>query len=133
MPVRLAAGSYLLNSGLSKWDADEATAKRLHGFASSTYPLLTDVEPPPFAQALARSEVAIGTALLLPFAPAAVAGFGLAAFSAGLLGLYLRAPRMRREGSLRPSEQGIPPAKDVWLAAIGTSLVADGVVNRCKS
>ena len=40
LPVRLAAGSYVLNSGLSKWGADEATAKQLQGFASGAYPFL---------------------------------------------------------------------------------------------
>jgi hypothetical protein len=34
---------------------------------------------------------------------------------------------MRLEGSLRPTEQGIPLAKDVWLAAIGASLIIDGL------
>lgn len=28
LPLRLAAGSYVLNSGLSKWNADETTAKQ---------------------------------------------------------------------------------------------------------
>jgi hypothetical protein len=32
---------------------------------------------------------------------------------------------MRREGSLRPTEQGIPLAKDVWLLGIGAGLVAE--------
>jgi hypothetical protein len=50
--------------------------------------------------------------------------------NSGLLGLYLRTPGMRREGSLRPTEQGIPLSKDVWLAAIGASLVIDDLVGR---
>jgi hypothetical protein len=32
---------------------------------------------------------------------------------------------MRLEGSLRPTQQGLPLAKDVWLAAIGASLGID--------
>ncbi|WP_406465833.1 hypothetical protein [Streptomyces sp. NBC_01622] len=59
--------------------------------------------------------------------PAAVAGAALTAFSAGTLGLYLRTPGMRREGSLRPTEQGIPLAKDVWMLGIGISLIIEGV------
>jgi hypothetical protein len=33
LPLRLAAGSYVLNAGLSMWNADETTAKQLEGFA----------------------------------------------------------------------------------------------------
>lgn len=48
-------------------------------------------------------------ALLLTVVPTAVAGAGLAAFSAGLLGLYLRTPGMRQEGissaRRRPAER----------------------------
>jgi len=66
----------------------------------------------------------------LPFVPAGVAGVALTAFSAGLLGLYLRTPGMRHEGSLRPTEQGIPLSKDVWLVAIGASLVIDDLIGR---
>ena len=83
-----------------------------------------------FVKALSASEVVIGAALLLPFVPTGAAGVGLATFSAGLLGLYLRTPDMRLEGSLRPTEQGIPLAKDVWLAAIGASLIIDGLAGR---
>jgi hypothetical protein len=49
--------------------------------------------------------------------------------SAGaLLGLYLRTPGMRQEESLGPTQQGIPLAKDIWLAGIGASLLIDGLV-----
>jgi hypothetical protein len=34
---------------------------------------------------------------------------------------------MRQEGSLRPTQQGIPLAKDVWMLGIGISLIAEGV------
>ncbi|MDQ0746550.1 hypothetical protein QF034_000781 [Streptomyces africanus] len=34
---------------------------------------------------------------------------------------------MRQEGSLRPTEQGTAPAKDVWMLGIGVSLIAEGV------
>lgn len=128
LPVRLAAGSYLINSGLSKWGADETTAKHLAGFAAGTYPFLATLNARLFVTALSTSEIAIGAAVLVPFVPAAVAGTALTAFSVGLLGLYLRTPGMRREGSLRPTEQGIPLSKDVWLAAIGASLVIDGLL-----
>jgi hypothetical protein len=65
--------------------------------------------------------------LLVPVVPAAVAGAALTAFSLGTLGLYLRTQGMREEGSLRPTQQGIPLAKDVWMLGIGISLIAEGV------
>ncbi|MDQ3762693.1 MAG: DoxX family membrane protein [Actinomycetota bacterium] len=123
LSLRLAAGSFLVNSGLSKWDTDEATATNLAGFAAGAYPFLGKLNPWLFARALSVGEVVIGAALLTPFVSARVAGTGLTAFAAGLVGLYLRAPGMRQQGSLRPTEQGIALAKDVWLAAIGISLV----------
>ncbi|MFD7834308.1 hypothetical protein [Streptomyces sp. NPDC059761] len=51
----------------------------------------------------------------------------LTVFTVGTLGLYLRTPGMRQEGSLRPTEQGIALAKDIWLLGIGVSLIAEGV------
>ena len=40
LPVRIATGAYILNSGLSKRDADEAAARGMHGMAVGTYPFL---------------------------------------------------------------------------------------------
>ena len=56
-----------------------------------------------------------------------MAGLSLAAFAGGLLGLYLKTPGLRDEGSLRPTQQGTAIAKDVWLLGIGLSLMADSV------
>ena len=81
LPLRLAAGTFIINSGLSKWDTDEATAQHLEGFAAGAYPFLAKLDP-----------------------------------------------QLRLEGSLRPTQQGLPLAKDVWLAAIGASLVIDDLV-----
>jgi uncharacterized membrane protein YphA (DoxX/SURF4 family) len=126
LPVRIATGGFILSSGLEKLSADSERAAGLHGFASGAYPFLGTVPPESFAKALAISEVGLGTALLLPIVPSRLAGAGLAAFAGGLLGLYLRTPGMRQDGSLRPTEQGIPLAKDVWMLGAGLSLlVAD--------
>ena len=122
-PLRLAAGAFVLDSGLRKWGADEETAKHLQGFASGAYPFLTQVGPTAFAKALSVSEVLIGEGLLIPFVPARVAGLGLLGFGAGLLGLYARTPGMRRPGSPFPTQEGTALAKDAWLAAIGAALV----------
>jgi hypothetical protein len=120
---RFATGAFILNSGLSKRAEDDATAAHLQAFAAGTYPFLNKLEPRLFARALSAAEMTIGTALLLPVVPARLAGAGLTAFSTALLGLYLRTPGMRQEHSLRPTEQGIPIAKDAWMLAIGLSLM----------
>ena len=72
-------------------------------------------------------------ALVLPVVPAGLAGAALTAFALGTLGLYLRTPGLRQEGSLRPSEQGIVIAKDIWLVGIGLSLVIDEIAQRSSN
>ncbi|MFF4433815.1 hypothetical protein ACFYZ4_32245 [Streptomyces sp. NPDC001513] len=131
LPLRLTAGAFFLSSGLSKLDADEATAEGLHQFAAGTYPFLGEQDARKFVRLLSAGELAIATALLVPVVPAAVAGAAVTAFSVGTLGLYLRTPGMREEGSLRPTEQGIALAKDVWLLGMGVSLLVDGVNGHC--
>ncbi|WP_405705994.1 hypothetical protein [Streptomyces sp. NBC_00069] len=127
LPLRLTVGAFFLNSGLSKLGADEGTAERLQQFAATTYPFLGKHDAQKFVRLLSAGELAIATTLLLPVVPAAVAGVALTAFSIGTVGLYLRTPGMRQEGSLRPTEQGIVLAKDVWMLGIGVSLIAEGV------
>jgi hypothetical protein len=127
LPARLAAGSVILNSGLSKRNADEQTATMLHGMAAGTYPFLRRIPPEQFTRLLSTAEIALGTALLLPVVPTALAGAGLTAFAAGLVGLYLRTPGMREEGSLRPTQQGTALVKDVWLLGIGLSFVIESL------
>lgn len=130
LPPRLAAGAFILNSGVGKWSADDETAAQLHGFAVGTYPFLAKLKPRDFARLLAASEIALGAALLLPVVPAVVAGVGLTAFSGGLLGLYARTPGMRKDGSPLPTQQGIAIAKDVWMLGIGLGLVIDDLTDR---
>jgi uncharacterized membrane protein YphA (DoxX/SURF4 family) len=125
IPVRLAAGAYILNSGLGKWRVEEEQAKGLHGMASGAFPFLGAVPATRFQRMLAAGEIAIGAALLAPFVPTAVAGAALTGFSAGLVALYLRTPFLRQPGSIRPSEAGIGVSKDIWLLGIGTSLLID--------
>jgi hypothetical protein len=127
---RISAGAFILNSGLGKRGADEGTAAGLHGFASGSYPFLKNVDPTTFAKALAYGEIAVGTALLTPFVPTAVAGAALTAFSGGLLGLYLNTPGMRKPGSLAPTQEGLTVAKDVWLLGIGIGLLTRGTIDR---
>ena len=130
-PLRLATGAYILSSGLDKRAADEETAAQLHGFAGGTYPFLKQIEPATFARLLSTAEIAVGAALLLPVVPAVVAGAALTGFSAGLLGLYLRTPGMRRGANdLRPTPQGLPISKDVWMLGTGLGLVIDGLTSK---
>lgn len=123
LPLRLTAGTYILDSGLRKWNPDEETAKQLHGFAAGTYPFLGSVPPVTFSKSLAAGEALLGAALLVPAVPARVAGLGLLGFGAGLLGLYARTPGMRRPGTPFPTQDGVTLAKDSWLVAIGAALM----------
>lgn len=127
LPARVVTGAFVLHSGLGKRAADQETAEQLHGWASSTYPVLRGIDARRFARLLAAGEIATGAALLLPVVPAAVAGAVLTGFAGALLGLYAKTPGMRREGSIWPTEQGTGLAKDVWMLGIGLSLVVDGV------
>jgi hypothetical protein len=74
-------------------------------------------------------EIAVGGVLLaIPIVPPLLAGLSLLGFADGLNLLYLRAPGMRHEGSVKPTEMGIPIAKDFWMTAIGAALVLDSVL-----
>jgi hypothetical protein len=128
VPLRAAAGAFILNSGLQKRKVDESHAAQLHGFASGAYPELGQIEAKEFASTLSTAEIALGSALLVPAVPTFVAGAALTAFSSGLLGLYWRTPGMHQEHSPVPTDQGIPLAKDSWLLAIGLALVIGSVL-----
>jgi hypothetical protein len=131
LPARVAAGAFILNSGIGKLKAEKDTHKHLHGFASGTYPFLENIPPEQFGRAVGAAEVTLGGALLMPFVVGdGLAGLALASFAGGLLGLYAKTPGMRQEGSIRPTEDGLPLAKDVWLAGIGASLVMSSIGSR---
>jgi hypothetical protein len=127
---RISAGAFILNSGLSKRKVPAEAAAGMHGFAAGTYPFLKSVPPEQFVKQLSTAEIAVGGALLTPFVPTTVAGALLTGFSGGLLGLYLRTPGMRKEGSLAPTEQGLALAKDSWLVGIGIGLLTRGFIER---
>jgi hypothetical protein len=131
IPPRIATGAFILNSGLGKRTVDDETAAGLHGFASSTYPFLKNVPPATFAKGLSIAEITIGSLLLAPFVPTAVAGAALTGFSGGLLGLYLRTPGMTKPGrSVAPTQEGLPISKDVWMLGIGIGLLTRGLIER---
>ncbi|QFG26560.1 hypothetical protein [Actinomadura sp. WMMB 499] len=127
MPARLVVGAFILNSGLSKLKGDQGTADYIHGTAKTAYPFLASQDPQKFTRTLGTAEVALGGALMAPFVPTVLAGAGLTAFAGGLTGLYLRLPGMREKGSIRPSQDGVPLAKDTWLMGLGATLVLEEV------
>lgn len=125
VPIRVAAGAFILNSGVGKLSLDADSAAGMQGMAAGAIPPVGLLSPGVFGKALAGAEIALGAALLTPMVPAAAAGAGLVAFSAGLLTMYVRTPGMREDDSLRPTQQGTALAKDSWLLGIGTSLLID--------
>lgn len=132
LPGRLSAGAFILNAGLGKLSSDADRAKQLHGTAAKAYPAFENIDPETFAKLLGAAEVALGGALILPIFPSRLVGLGLGAFSAGLLGMYLRIPGLRQEGSIRPTQQGTAMAKDVWMLGIALSLILDSRVTKKK-
>jgi len=124
-PLRIATGAYILNSGVARLGADDDTAKSLHDMAAGTYPFLDRIQPKVLASGLAAGEIAVGTAMLLPIVPPVVAGAALVGFSGAVLNMYVKTPGLHREGSARPTEQGVPMAKDVLMLGIGAGLIAD--------
>jgi hypothetical protein len=132
LPLRLATGAFLVNSGMTKLSLPEEEAKHLHDLAAERLPVVGQVSPALFGRILAIGELALGGALLVPLVPAGMAGAALGAFSGGLLWLYAKTPAMHEEASLRPTPQGLVVAKDVWMAGIAASLVIDDAGRRLR-
>lgn len=130
LPLRLAAGAFILNSGMSKHGLAGEDAQGLHSFAASGIPEVENVEPDTFASALSASEIGLGAALLTPLVPSWLAGAWLTVFGLGLNRLYWNTPGMRRPNDVRPTQDGVPLAKDFWLTGMGAALVIDALVNR---
>jgi hypothetical protein len=129
LPARIAVGAYIINSGVGKLRATDEMAAGLHGLATGTYPFLRKLKAGDFVRLLGATEVALGSALLLPIVPSSIVGAGLTAFSSGLLGLYVKTPGMRRPGTLLPTQEGTQFAKNIWLAGIGLSLAIDDLTS----
>jgi hypothetical protein len=134
VPLRLVTGLYFLNSGLSKRDVPEERAKALTDFAGPAFRPVQEAEPRQFVAVLSAAEVTIGSALVaVPFVPPLLAGLALLGFSGALNRLYIKTPWAHEPGSLRPTEQGTPLAKDFWLTAIGAALVIGSLTPGRKS
>jgi hypothetical protein len=131
-PLRLSSGAFILNAGLGKLKADDATAGHLHSMAAGTYPFLAKVDPKLFVKGLAVGEIALGSLLLAPVVPAGLAGIALTGFGGGLLGMYLKTPGLTKEGSVAPTQQGTAIAKDAWLTSMGVALVLDAALSESR-
>lgn len=126
-PVRLATGAYILNSGVGKLTADEGTAAYLHNQATQAFPFVKRMQPAVFAKALAIGEISVGAALLLPIVPAGLAGLALIGFGGALTALYVKNPAWH-DRNLRPTAEGMGPAKDIWLVGAGVGLLVDAAL-----
>jgi len=133
LPGRITAGGYILHAGLEKWHGDQARAEAIHKMAANAFPVLKDIPPDRFLRLLAASEIAVGTALVVPVIPGALAGAALTGFSGALLALYGRTPALRKPGSIWPSQAGTGVSKDVWMLGIGLGLVAGALSDRTDS
>jgi hypothetical protein len=131
VPLRLATGAFILNSGLSKRKMPTEAAEGLQDMAANAVPQVKTLDPKVFGQALSTGEITLGAVLLTPFVPSTLAGAALTAFSGGLVRMYLNTPGMTEEGSrFKPSQQGTAIAKDIWLVGAGLSLLIDGFTSR---
>jgi hypothetical protein len=128
LPLRVAIGAFFLNSGLTKRTLEGEAAEGLHGMAAGAIPPIKRMEPGRFARLLSGTEIALGAALILPIVPSFVVGAGLLGFGAGLMRLYWATPGLHEPGNPRPTQQGIPIAKDSWLVGAGLTLVLDDVI-----
>lgn len=125
IPLRASTGAFILNSGLGKMKLDSDSAAGMQQMAAGAIPPVGKLDSEQFGKYLSYAETGLGAALLAPFIPSRLAGFGLTAFSAALLAMYFKTPGMTQEDGVRPSQEGTAVAKDVWMLGIGLSLILD--------
>lgn len=124
--LRALPGAFILNSGIGKLGMDEETAKGLQSMAANGVPIVEKMSPAQFGKFMSYGEIAVGASLLLPFVPTRIAGAALTTFASGLVANYFSIDSMTEDDGIRPSEDGIPVAKDTWLVAIGIALMLGG-------
>ncbi|MEX3565827.1 hypothetical protein [Micrococcus endophyticus] len=130
IPLRLASGAFILNSGLNKRNISEEQAAGMRDMGAQGVPYLAKLTPAQFKNFIVATEVGTGAALLAPFVPGWLAGSALTAFSGGLMSMYLNTPAMTEKDGVRPSQEGTGVAKDVFLVGSGLAIAADSVANR---
>lgn len=124
--LRAVPGAFILNSGIGKLGMDSETAAGLQSMAANGVPAVEKMSAEQFGKFLSYGEIAVGATLLLPFVPTRIAGAALATFASGLVANYFSIDSMTEDDGIRPSQDGIPVAKDTWLAAIGIALMLGG-------
>lgn len=124
--LRGVSGAYLIQSGLGKKDLPQEAYEGLKGMAASGIPQFGEWDAQTFGKFLWLSEVGIGALLVTPFVNKRLAGAALTVFSAGMLTMYFNNEGMTQSDGIRPSQEGTPLSKDVWLAAIGAALTVQG-------
>lgn len=125
LPPRLATGAFILNAGLAKRGLDGSSAAGMQEMAANAFPQVKNVPPERFGKLLSRAEIGLGAALVLPFVPTWIAATGLTAFSGALLTMYLKTPGLTEPDGIRPTQQGTPIAKDVFMLGSGLGLILD--------
>ena len=116
IPLRLASGAFILNSGLNKRGISAEQAQGLRDMGARGLPALANLSPEQFKKFLVGTEIGVGSALLAPFVPGWLAGSALTAFSGGLFSMYLNTPEMTEADGVRPSQEGTGVAKDTFRA-----------------
>lgn len=127
IPLRVATGAFILNSGLSKRNLPAENAEALQGMAARVFPFVKQWQPTTFGTGLSTAEIGIGSVLLAPMVPSFLAGAVLTAFGGGMVTMYWKTPGMHEEGNPRPTQDGIAIAKDVWMLGGGLTLMLDGL------
>src|SRR5690625_6746337 len=94
--------------------------------AANGVPMVENMTPAQFGKFLSYGEIAVGSALLLPFVPTRIAGAALTSFAAGLVSNYFSIDSMTKYDGFRPSVDGSAVANDTMLASFGLDLVLYG-------
>jgi hypothetical protein len=128
-PVRFAAGVMILSAGVGKLRRTENGVPDVHAVAATNYPFLEQMAPEQFTKVLGVTEMVLGGALLVPLVGDGVAGVGLSAFAAAMIGLFAKGQGEHHEGPA-PEHPGAALARDIWLLGIGLRLVADSLRRR---
>jgi len=124
--LRGVTGAFITNTGVGKIGMPAEHSAGIQQAAASGIPALAKLPSDKFGSWLGWAETAIGATLLAPFVPNRVAGAALTTFSGGLLSMYFRNPENTEADGIRPSQEGMGLSKDVFMLAIGLSLLTKG-------
>lgn len=124
--TRTVPGAFIANSGVGKLGMPAEASAGLQQYAATGVPLVKVLPADKFGTILGASEIALGAAMAIPAIPNRIAGVGLTAFSAGLLSLYFANPENTKADRIRPTDEGLGLAKDVFMLSLGVGLIAQG-------